>query len=172
MRGTPEDSRRTGLKFDANSGFAMPPVSSTTFTAPAYNASTDRNKTGLWARVCFVCGTLFGFRGRIGRLDYWVIGTAYSFTSVVGYYAFGQEAGSLNFADISAVNHDPGFVLRFFTFCFVMMMLRLSLEARRFQDRGLSGYWYFGYLVPFLNLYLLLANSVLPGTKGPNDYDL
>ncbi len=175
MQTTPENSQKNGLNFETDGRFVVPPVSSSAFTAPAYNASTDRNRdssTGLWSKICFVTGTLFGFRGRVSRLDYWIIGTAYTFTSLVGYLAFGQAVGSLNWADITAASQDAGFVGRFFVFCFVMMMLRLSLEARRFQDRGLSGYWYFGYLIPLLNIYLVLANSFFRGTEGANRYDL
>lgn len=176
MRATPENSRNSGMDFNSAGAFSVPPVSSTTFTQRAYDASTDRHRsahrTGLWSMICFVCGTLFGFRGRVGRLDYWIIGTAYTFTSIVGYFAFAQAVGSLNWSTITAATQDPGFVLRFLTFCFVMMMLRFSLEARRFQDRGLSGYWYFGYLVPGLNVFLLVANSIFPGTQGANRYDI
>lgn len=176
MRATPENSRKSGMDLSATSAFFVPPVSSTTFTERAYDASRDRDRsaqrTGLWAMICFICGTLFGFRGRVSRLDYWVIGMAYTFTSIVGYFAFAQAVGSLKWGDITSATQDLGFVFRFLTFCFVMLMLRLSLEARRFQDRGLSGYWYFGYLIPVLNVYLFVTNSIFPGTQGANKYDL
>lgn len=175
MRTTPEGSGKHRLSFTESSTFSVPPVSSSAFTAPAYRASTDRHEASqsrLWFKICFVTGTLFGFKGRVSRLDYWLIGSAYTFTSIVGYLAFAQAVGSMKWADITAASQDPGFVLRFFTFCFVMIMLRLSLEARRFQDRGLSGYWYFGYLVPVLNIYLVLANSLFGGTQGANRYDV
>lgn len=151
-------------------------VQTTAFTTPAYSASQNRQAShrsfGLWPAVCFVIGTLFGFQGRISRLDYWIFGTAYSAIALFGYSSFAIHAGSWNWSNITSDAHGLEFQAQFFLFCFVMIMLRLSLEARRFQDRGFSGYWYFGYLVPVLNLYLLLANSLKPGTPKANKYDL
>ena len=176
MRVASKDLRNQLKQQNTARGISLPPVASATFTAPAYSpAKRDTHRTkgrGLWAAVSFVYRTLFGFQGRVSRLDYWIIGSAYTFTSAIGYIAFAQAAGSFSWGDIATASNDPGFVFRFLTFCFVMMMLRFSLEARRFQDRGLAGYWYIGYLVPFLNIYLLLANSLMPGTKGANRYDL
>lgn len=176
MRVTSNDLQKQLEQQNTTRGLSLPQVASTTFTAPAYTAATRETKpgktSGLWSAMCFVGGTLFGFRGRVSRLDYWISGSAYTVTSIIGYIAFAQAAGSFNWGDIASASHDIGFLLRFLTFCFVMMMLRFSLEARRFQDRGVTGYWYFGYLVPFLNIYLLLANSLMPGTKGANRYDL
>lgn len=152
------------------------PAAATPFTAPAYSASQNTSRSGVpggvFGAVCFAMRTFFGFHGRISRLDYWLIGSAYTFTAIAGYGIFAQSLGTWNWSHLLERAEAEGILLRFYMFSFLMIMLRLSLEARRFQDRDLSGYWYFGYLMPVLNLYLLFANSFLSGTRGGNRYDL
>lgn len=157
-------------------GSAGDPIGSTGFTAPAYSATERTSQTsrpsGIFGAIGFTLGTLFGFQGRISRMDYWLIGSAYTFTAILGYASFAQTFGTWSWPHLIAEAEAQGELVKFYLFSFLMIMLRLSLEARRFQDRDLSGYWYFGYLVPGLNLYLLVSNSFRMGTRGGNRYDL
>lgn len=54
----------------------------------------------------------------------------------------------------------------------VLVLVGLALAIRRLHDTDRSGWWYLIGLVPCVGWIVLLVFLVLPGTQGPNQYNL
>lgn len=149
------------------------------YAAPAYSAAADDIGVSLLTGFGSAFAMLFGFRGRIGRMEYWAIGIV-RFALMIG--AAIAYAGSL-----PATNGemDTEIILRsfletgsgmFYLAVFIALTVCLfSLEVRRCHDRDASGLWVLTLFIPligaFFALYLFLANGFFPGTSGPNRFD-
>lgn len=117
---------------------------------------------------------LFGFSGRIGRGAYWGIGFLSLFLAFTLYFALGISLQGLAEPDMEAISTDIG-VTRFAILVIgsiIIAVMRVSIEVRRFHDRDASGFWYFGYLIPFFNIWLSIQNWFFAGTPGQNRYGL
>ena len=51
-----------------------------------------------------------------------------------------------------------------------MMIAGIMLHIKRCHDRGKSGWWCLIFLVPLLNIILLLLWFTQRGTEGANEY--
>jgi uncharacterized membrane protein YhaH (DUF805 family) len=126
----------------------------------------------------------FSFRGRIGRLIYW-LGT-------IGILALFAAFASVNLEDGGIVG-TPALIL-VWAFLIPALWGQLALSAKRLHDRGKSAWWMLLFLLlpSFIDLVagqmggetgivLLLINvaiggwyfvevGLLPGIRGPNDY--
>jgi uncharacterized membrane protein YhaH (DUF805 family) len=48
----------------------------------------------------------------------------------------------------------------------------ISLSVRRLHDSGKSGWWWWIGFVPFIGGLVLLVMYLLPGTRGPNRFNI
>ena len=54
----------------------------------------------------------------------------------------------------------------------VVALVSLSLAVRRLHDTNRSGFWWLIGLIPIIGGIVLLVFYCLPGTPGPNKYDV
>jgi uncharacterized membrane protein YhaH (DUF805 family) len=102
---------------------------------------------------------LFSFDGRIRRRDFWLMSFLCSGATLVA-------ALICLFALPQPIN-----VALVFCLGFVSAFVHLSLQVKRWHDRGRSGIWAFVLFVPFLGqFWTLLECGFMPGTPGPNRY--
>ena len=100
----------------------------------------------------------FSFRGRIPRKTFWFYGVL----ALLGLAAYGNLLlGILGVQEQridSAVNA-------------VLLWPALAVSAKRWHDRGKSGWWVLALLVPVIGpLWTLVENGLLRGTPGPNRF--
>ncbi|WP_165645051.1 DUF805 domain-containing protein, partial [Oharaeibacter diazotrophicus] len=110
---------------------------------------------------------LFGFRGRIGRLAFWVGGLVPMLISIAIVFALlamwraGPEGPS-----------PAAFALLFLGFL-VGLWITVALQVKRWHDRDKSAVWLLMNCVPYVgSLWVLVECGFLAGTPGPNRYDL
>lgn len=115
---------------------------------------------------------LFGFRGRIGRVAYW-LGSLIQlfgwFALVVSVIAFVEAT------DAGRTGHGSGGLAIVMVaaplFAVVLVVANLALCAKRFHDRDRSLWRFLIALVPFIGpTWLLIELGCLPGTPGANRY--
>jgi len=114
------------------------------------------------------CWKKYGdFDGRAARAEFWwwvlfvaVVQTLASVVLGLGLALF-QNSGFLQWL----------LVLIFMVIVLAFILPSIAVSVRRLHDRDLSGWWYLLGFVPFGSLVLFVW-YVLPGTKGPNRFDL
>jgi uncharacterized membrane protein YhaH (DUF805 family) len=135
---------------------------------------------------------LFGFHGRIGRLQLWLylllvaivhaglwwqcgFGYGYGYD---GYGDYDPVLGSLaessdvriwsnHFDGFHIVTHNPVAALAWLVWLWTL----LAVFVKRWHDRDKSGAWMFINLIPVIGwIWTLLECGLLPGTPGPNRY--
>ena len=106
---------------------------------------------------------LFSFDGRISRSPYWMgllllMGTVFVpllFLSFLG--AASEGAAGLVLALV-------GILMLLVTYC------SWAVSAKRWHDRGKSGWWTLIQLIPFGSIWMLIECGFLPGEPGANQY--
>ncbi len=114
------------------------------------------------------CWRKYGdFDGRAARAEFWwwvlfvaVVQTLASVVLGLGLALF-QNSGFLQWL----------LVLIFMVIVLAFILPSIAVSVRRLHDRDLSGWWYLLGFVPFGSLVLFVW-YVLPGTKGPNRFDV
>jgi len=97
----------------------------------------------------------FNFTGRASRSEYWWFILAYLIVEIVIAIAEGLAMG-IEYAGSGVASN---------LFFYALMIGRLSLNARRLQDRGYTGWWQLANLIPiipfayFLILFALTEDS-------------
>ncbi|MYB65902.1 DUF805 domain-containing protein [Candidatus Poribacteria bacterium] len=94
---------------------------------------------------------LFDCRGRVGRLDWWVLRLA---------AIFGVASVGVLLSIFLGENTI------YMAGC-VCLWLQISFTVRRLHDRNMSGWWILLYWVPF---FILIVCGCLRGTHGKNRY--
>ncbi|HVK33481.1 MAG TPA: DUF805 domain-containing protein [Burkholderiaceae bacterium] len=101
---------------------------------------------------------LFSFAGRIGRRAWWLWGVAAMLG--LGLYA----TVLLRVAGVAAATTDTLVNL-------LLLWPALAISAKRWHDRGKSGWWVLVVLVPVVGwIWAVVENGFLRGTPGPNPY--
>ncbi|CTQ61100.1 DUF805 domain-containing protein [Roseibium album] len=128
-------------------------------------------------------GMLFSFRGRLGRMEYWVIGSIrfvlfiavlIAFVFAVGPHMSGLSEEQANIALMKyAFGTAKGGVMTFLLL--TLTLCQWSLEARRCHDRDSSALYLLILFIPIVGslyaIYLFIVNGFFPGTLGPNRFD-
>jgi uncharacterized membrane protein YhaH (DUF805 family) len=109
----------------------------------------------------FVIRFLFGFRGRINRLQYWggsfLVGTI---NAIGVFLTAGSALFSAGLDDKLAATQGAGLLL--IPVQIVTMWMTLALQTKRFHDRGRTGWLSVAILVPMVPLFVLIQ-------MGPGD---
>ena len=105
-------------------------------------------------------GSTFGYRGRLGRAQYWA---GLSLVTVIGIVVVGVSAPTFSTAGGSA-----GEILVFFALAAAFFRLLSILMIRRLHDRDMSGWWFvmFGILPFVLYPLSLYAYHFIPPHDG------
>ena len=94
---------------------------------------------------------LFNYRGRVGRLEWWLVRLAAMFgVALVGVILS------------TFVGENSIYIAG----C-VCLLLQISFTIRRFHDRNMSGWWILLFWIP---LFIFIVCGCLSGTQGKNRY--
>jgi len=101
---------------------------------------------------------LFSFAGRIGRRTWWL----WCVAAMLGLALYATVL--LRVAGMSAANTDLLVNL-------LLLWPALAISAKRWHDRGKSGWWVLVVLIPVVGVvWALIENGCLRGTTGSNGY--
>ncbi len=107
------------------------------------------------------------FEGRARRAEYWwfflfniLLSVGVSVVGGVLAALAGQSGGAI-------ISMLAGFIL--LVVSLGLLIPGIAVSARRLHDRGWSAWWLLGFLVPILNL-VLIVNFFMRGTVGPNKF--
>lgn len=106
---------------------------------------------------------ILAFSGRIGRMRYlaYGIGTMLLMMAVmvplIGAMGVDPSASILGMIAVSVVY-------------IAMIVISVMFAKRRLNDLNRSGWWFLLYLIPVVNLLLMIYLVFFPGTDGNNDF--
>ena len=118
---------------------------------------------------------LFSFQGRIGRSAYW----AYTVATIIVLFALLIAVGGIAQATTgqTKVPKGPteavsaGILMVFVVLALVYGWTHYAVHAKRWHDRGKSGWWSLIGFVPYIgSIWMLVECGFLKGTVGPNAY--
>lgn len=99
----------------------------------------------------------FSFRGRVGRLDFWL--NNFAIGCVLVLLAVSAESFVIPFPEAALV------------VCLLLSWWQLAVSVKRWHDRNKSGWWVLISIVPIIGpLWALVEQGFLSGTHGRNDY--
>ena len=114
---------------------------------------------------------LFGFNGRIRRLQWWM-GSLIIIGIVLALIVVVTTLISAIYGDYR--NAPPVITMTFgtaFLGCYLgIIWIQLALGVKRLHDREMSGWWLLLSFVPFGGFILLVMLGFLDGTQGPNRF--
>jgi uncharacterized membrane protein YhaH (DUF805 family) len=109
-------------------------------------------------------GLFFSFRGRIPRRIFWAIAAVQGFVGLlIGFV-------SVMLMNVSGVTGILGWLL-YLSWMVMATWVSLAAQAKRWHDRGRSGYMVLINLIPVVGcIWSLIELGLLPGTASPNKY--
>lgn len=125
---------------------------------------------GIWCEVGLIYialqghgfGLLFSLRGRLGREPFWLILVAAALVCIVPILATEPEKGKLL--------TRAGLLIRILG-CSIGFLMTLPVSAKRWHDRGKSGFMVLAHLAPGLGtLWTIMELGFFKGTAGANHY--
>lgn len=127
--------------------------------------------------------SVFSFRGRIGRLEWWVVAllvtviwSAYFAMFGVSYFGiltmryFTSEAQAQQFL-MDLASRPTLLAVGLPTIGILSIWLNLAALAKRYHDRDKSAWWILIVLIPFIGtIWQFIECGFLSGTPGTNSY--
>jgi uncharacterized membrane protein YhaH (DUF805 family) len=110
---------------------------------------------------------LFYPNGRIGRAWYWLGLVLELVFFVLGLVAVG---GMQQYLGLKEIDDSPLLMIAVYALLALNFSVSVVIHAKRFHDRGRSGWWQLVSFIPFGGLYVLIVCGFLPGDEGPNAY--
>ncbi len=110
---------------------------------------------------------LFGFSGRVGRLQWWGVQLATTilfFAISLSMIPFIKDLENTG----SNVSYAP--FIAFLAAVVLAIWINLAVTVKRYHDRDKSGSWLFIAFVPFGGLWQLVECGFFSGTPGQNSY--
>ena len=115
---------------------------------------------------------MFGFSGRIGRLQWWLGQLA-----IVGVLFFGAILvymsidASISPSSLKAAHLSASAIVVIGAAILLATWINIATTVKRFHDRNKSGFWFLIVLVPYIgSLWQIVECGFLSGTPGTNDY--
>ncbi|HEU0164102.1 MAG TPA: DUF805 domain-containing protein [Thermomicrobiales bacterium] len=132
-------------------------------------------------------GALFNFGGRVGRSAYWGV-IAATVALYAGYIVWAANLAPWEriqvYTSYSYYSGDSSTQISWGSddakpiyICFaiaaaVLLLISLSVSARRWHDLGKSAWWSLISIVPIVgSLYVFVMLGFVAGSEGPNRYD-
>jgi len=109
---------------------------------------------------------LFGFQGRITRLDFWLAQLFY--VAMILIAVFGMAALAHSVGDGASSRLTLGGIMVAGYIALVWSSLAVSIK--RYHDRGKSGWWVLLFLIPMVALFVLIELGLFEGTRGTNRF--
>jgi len=152
--------------------------SSATGAIAAAGATPD-NRDGHWVYPGFKW-LITSFKGRIPRKKFW-IGSILLYLlfwvmmiPVLGLAFLGGKGAFMDLIGGTIPESIPILVIVAmilgFLVCLLLFWFALSIQVKRWHDRGKSGWWVLIGLVPVVGIWAFIECGFLEGTVGPNEY--
>jgi len=119
-----------------------------------------------------VLQVLFGFQGRIRRLQWWLASIGAFFATLVAIFL-------LTFVMLMVYRGNPeempdglkaalgaGILL----FYLLLVWMQLAIAVKRYHDRDHTGFWVLITLIPLGGIWAFIELGFLDGTQGPNRF--
>jgi uncharacterized membrane protein YhaH (DUF805 family) len=117
---------------------------------------------------------LFGFSGRIGRLQWWLGQLAIVVLLIVGaVFIFGVAAADPTPAGAMEAITGSGIsgALVILTILVLTTWINIATTVKRFHDRNKSGLWFLIVFIPYIGaIWQIVECGFLSGTPGANNY--
>jgi uncharacterized membrane protein YhaH (DUF805 family) len=118
---------------------------------------------------------LFGFSGRIGRLQWWLGQLAIFIVIALGIGIIVMLAGSDKLTgEGSSDGLGSAGLSVILVICAVAVLaiwINIASTVKRFHDRDKSGFWFFITFVPYIgSIWVLVECGFLAGSPGSNNY--
>jgi uncharacterized membrane protein YhaH (DUF805 family) len=121
---------------------------------------------------------LFGFSGRITRLDWWLAQLVILCALLALVFVVISMGASVKLAGVTAdENGNLGFgvglsmILVILATGGLLCWINIATSVKRFHDRNKSGFWVLIILVPYIgSIWQIVECGFLAGTRGGNDY--
>lgn len=140
---------------------------------------TPDNRDGHWVYPGFKW-LITSFKGRIPRKKFWIGGILLyllflvMMIPVVGLAFVGGKAVVMDMIGGTIPESIPILVIVAMMLGFLLYLLvfwfALSIQVKRWHDRGKSGWWVLIGLVPVVGIWAFIECGFLEGTVGPNEY--
>jgi uncharacterized membrane protein YhaH (DUF805 family) len=112
---------------------------------------------------------LFGFSGRIGRLQWWLAQLANAGVLLAGVVILVMAADPQQLTPFSSVT--PSAVLIVVAVVALAVWINAACTVKRFHDRDKSGFWFFIVFVPYVGgIWQIVECGFLAGSPGVNNY--
>jgi uncharacterized membrane protein YhaH (DUF805 family) len=111
---------------------------------------------------------LFGFSGRVGRLQWWLAQLAILGVLVVGFTLVVMSIGS---AGIDETTVSASALVVIILTLVLSSWINIASTVKRFHDRDKSGFWFLIVLVPYIGtIWQIVECGFLSGSHGINKY--
>jgi len=118
---------------------------------------------------------LFGFRGRFGRIEWWLMQIFSTMVAIAGIFIpYLNFANETNIDWAEAANYDPS--QNSLTFIVTIPLLLIATwmpfaaSVKRYHDRGKSGLWILIAFIPFGLLFFIIECGFFAGDDHDNYY--
>ena len=114
---------------------------------------------------------LFGFSGRIGRAQWWLVQLVAIPVIILAGVGMMVAFAPADTFDGSEKTWGSSIILIIGAMVVLLVWINFATTVKRFHDRGKSGYWCLIVLVPYIGaLWQLVECGFLGGSPGTNNY--
>ncbi|ANP45555.1 DUF805 domain-containing protein [Candidatus Viadribacter manganicus] len=148
--------------------------------ASAYNTAlgdleTTNEDLGLWGYFAKAMAKSFSGEGRARRKEYWsfvlfqliiVMGAIFAFAMIAGVNGYDYDGASYDASNLSSGMLALGMIIAVVVF----IPAGITVTIRRLHDIGLTGWFIFLSLIPYLGSFILLIMSLIPSERRVNKH--
>ena len=119
---------------------------------------------------------LFGFSGRMSRLDWWlaqlvIIAALIALVGILISLGVGAQYMGMSPNDAGGAGIGLSMAIVIFAAGGLMVWINMASTVKRFHDRNKSGVWFLIILVPYIgSIWQIVECGFLAGTRGGNNY--
>jgi uncharacterized membrane protein YhaH (DUF805 family) len=107
------------------------------------------------------------FSGRSRRKEYWMF-MLLNLVVIVAFGAFLFLTAAPETMELNPTGDVLGVV--FLLWILATLVPSFALQARRFHDQGMSGWWVLLGFIPYVGGFIMMGFALVEGTAGPNQY--
>ena len=109
---------------------------------------------------------LFGFQGRITRLDFWVAQLIYIVLALVAIFGLSGIAHSWGATVASQYTLGAVMVIGYV----LLVWSSIAVAIKRYHDRNKPGWWVLLSLIPIVTFFVMVELGFFEGTRGTNRF--
>lgn len=148
----------------------------TTYNTGLGELETTDEDLSLWGYFAKAMGKSFNGEGRARRKEYWsfvlfqliiLMGAFFAFAFIAGAGAYDYDGGSYDYGSNPA---SAIFGLFIIVAVIIFIPAGITVTIRRLHDIGLTGWFIFLSLIPYLGSFILLIMSLIPSERRVNKH--